>query len=90
MPPEKATDQPSWSEAAASVAVSSVGVPHVVPVRVNTYTAPAPVLPLTVLPGAPATAVLPEIATEVPKWSPVTPVGSSSSACFVQVEPFRT
>jgi hypothetical protein len=67
VPPEIATDQPNWSLAAPSVAFSWTGAPHVVPVRVKTQAQPAPDLPSTALPGAPTTAVLPEIATELPK-----------------------
>jgi hypothetical protein len=61
--PSIATEPPKMSFEAASPATSFACSIQPKGARTNTYAAPAPTRPLGLAPGAPTTAVLPEIAT---------------------------
>src|SRR5437660_6061656 len=81
--PESASAPPNPSPTVPSDGVSSASSVQLPPDRRKTYTAPAP----PPAPVAPTRRVDPESATAVPKESPATPFGASSSACSDQVEP---
>ena len=76
--PDRVTELPKWSPVAPSAAVSSARCDQVLPERVNTYAAPV----FEFLPGAPTTAVDPEMATEPPNPSPVAWPDAVSLACW--------
>src|SRR4051812_6599839 len=66
--PRRATDQPNWSPAAPSGAVSTCCTVQFVPERTNTYAAPMDALPAALFsPYAPTRAVSPLTATDQPK-----------------------
>ena len=84
--PSIATDEPSRSSRARSVAVSFAVWVHVLPLRANTNTDPRPWSSF----GAPTTAVSPSTATEEPKSSDAAPPVASSLCSAAAAVPTGT
>src|SRR5262245_6673471 len=83
--PDRATSQPKLSPGTVSAPASCAVCDHVAPERRNSKPAPA----LAPTPGAPASTVPPETATEKPRKSPVALEACVKIACCAHRVPDR-